>query len=245
MGARLLTAAGLSLLGRVGPAAGIVALGCVLAAAGCRKEEGPAGPDGPVLRLSFTRGSSFAYETWQLDQYGQRLPGSNGGRVWRVTAVGQTAFGYSDVVIIQDLRTGSSPTTIYIRTPESGDIYQYGYCSELVRRLQRRHIPPAWDRIYAGDVVTGETWAVGVLDTLGGSILYSSREGEELLFDIVSDSVRTLVKGHLIQQFSSSFDAQLWLSDSPSAFLEIRQEVFPTLLGVAGEVSTLHTREGP
>ncbi len=209
-----------------------------LAAPGCREQNGGTGPSViPLVRPALSPGMSFVYEHWELDRYGIRIPNSNVRRVWRVIADSAQAMGYADVTVVVDSMVGRAVDTLLFRFLPSGDIYQYGFLATIIERWGDRVIPPRWDQIAAFSRGLSGGWTVGWVDSAARVTARGQTAGQQLLFEVPVDGVRTLFPGFRVEISAEDVECSYWISDAPSAFLRIREDVTFGSVNVSGELS--------
>lgn len=195
--------------------------------AGCREEAvGPAEKVTP--RVAFPPDALYRFTTWELDEYGAKLPGSDRQRRWVVLSTNVESLGYPDVTLVADSGEHGLATLAFRCTPE-GDIYLYGYLAGLVQRLEGRTIEPRWDRIVAYSQGWAASWTVGGLDSTGTELMLGSNRDEELYFRASVNGVPTIVAGYPVVLSSRLMETVLWISEKPPGFVRVREERFPSL----------------
>lgn len=216
-------------MGRRAAVPGLVLAGAAILFTGCREEA--AGPsDNIPPRVSLPDNALYRYTTWQLDEYGGKIQGSDGQRRWTVLSTGVTTLGYDDVTLVGD-SSESGPRTIAFRFTPVGDIYQYGYLADLVQKLEGRTIAPRWDLIAAYSKGWLASWTVGILDSGGTQVMTGSSSDEELFFTVTINGVSTIAAAYPVVLSSRSLESVLWVSEVPPAFMRVREERFPPLGG--------------
>jgi hypothetical protein len=203
-----------------------------LLSAGCREDAmGPAENLPP--RISFPPNALYRFTTWQVDEYGGKIQGSERSRRWVVLSTGAETLGYSDVTLVGDSSEHGATMLAFRFTPQ-GDIYQYGYLADLVQRLEGRTIAPRWDLIVTYSKGWSGAWTVGILDSGGTEKMTGSSSDEELFFTATVNGASTIVAGYPVVLSSRSMEAVLWVSENPAAFMRLREERFPPLTGRPG-----------
>lgn len=217
-------------------AAALLLLCCIPA---CRQTDAGGGGGEFRFAMSFSASSLYTYEMWSLDRLGVRVPGSNRSRYLYVEAVGVSAYGYDDVTLLVDTREGERADSVYVRCTPQGQVYQYGYVAGLVRQLQSKNIPARWDLLatFSGGPVS--SWTVGWADSVGQSRIVGSTYGEEVLFDVEVNGVKTVVPAVRVYHYGETIDGTMWLSDNPTAIIQMRQQVYPPISTRSGEVSDI------
>jgi len=204
----------------------------VLPPAGCR-EVATAPAELLPPRVFLPLNALYRYTTWELDDYGGKVPGSDHRRRWVVLSTAAVSFGYSDVTLVGDSSEQGETTLAFRFTPE-GDIYQHGYVAALVQTLEGRTIEPRWDLLAAYSKGWSASWTVGVLDSAGTEAMTGSSSAEELFFTATINGVTTIVAGYPVVLSSRSMETVLWVSENPPAFVRLREERFPSLAGRPG-----------
>jgi hypothetical protein len=189
--------------------------------------------------MSFSATSLYTYEVWELDRLGVRVPGSDRKRYLYVEAVGVPAHGYADVTLLVDTQEDQNVDTVYLRCTPEGEVYEYGYVAGLVRRLQSKEVPPRWDLLASFSDGPVSSWTVGWADSAGQSRIVGSSYGEEILFEVDVNGVRTVIPSVRVYHYGENIDASMWLSDNPSAVLQMREEVYPVASTRSGQVSDI------
>jgi hypothetical protein len=218
--------------------------GCALSlfclCGGCREENSSAGTSTEsAYRMRLAVGSLFTYDHWLLDRYGDKVPGSRMRRTWLVLAEGATAEGLSDVTVVQDSTTGQGLDTLLFRFTPSGDVHLFGYVSRMIKRLQGRTIPPAWDLIVQFSQGLSSTWIVGTADSLGTIRAVGQTSGQELLFEVVVNGVKTVFPAYQVEVWTGDLAGSFWPSTSPSAFVSLSEETIAPSDSFGGELNEL------
>ena len=212
-------------------------------AAGCRDSgTGPSsGSPQTVSGLVFATGDTLVFDDWGLDAYNYTLPASHTNTLWKVCAVSDSFAGAGNVTSIAEY-PGTSPgksDTLHFRFLPSGDIYQYGFVSGVVKRREGVLLLPAWDRIAALSLPTNGTWAVGTADPAGTDTLQGTVRGDQGYFIASLNGVRTVFHGFGVSLSSLDIDYTIVVSDVPPAVLFIQELSTPVANGFLWNLASL------
>lgn len=196
---------------------------------GCREEQPVVVPERVEVRLS--PGDHFAYENWNLDEYGFRIQTSLYRSSWSVrdtsfqSGLSQPAILVIDSIfspILSDTLVGAD--SVLLRRDSNGDIYQFGFLAGLFRRKEGRETAPGWDRIAAFSQGFNSSWVVGWADSIGGEPVYGTLPNQRRAVAVSVNGINTVVLAYEVIIISQSLYVTLRISDSPSAFLGFRDE---------------------
>ena len=201
----------------------------------------------PVIRLS--PGDTLTFDTWSLNEFGDRVPGTQASLMWRVVDTGSVAAGQPNVtVIIAQAAPGSPPIgrdTLLFRFGADGDVYQYGFLYRSVLRRQHRTIPQAWDRIGAFSLSSGSVWTVGAQDSAGTDLVQGRILDDQSYFSASINGVQTLFRGYSASLVGTNYDFGLTIAGSPPAMVVEREETSPSAAGTLLILNTIRLHNWP
>lgn len=216
---------------------------------GCREELPTVVPE--HIKLRFSPGDYFAYENWDLDEYGFRIQNSLFRSSWTVHDTGfhGGSFGSSTLIIDSIFSTVAVDTlvrvdSVLLRIDSNGDIYQFGFVEGLIRRKEGREVPRGWDRIAAFSGGFNTSWVVGWADSVGGEPVLGTVTNNRRAVAVSVNGVNTVVLAYDIIITSQRLYVTLRIGDSPSAFLGFRDESVYGANGVLQEVRQVRSSAG-
>jgi hypothetical protein len=208
------------------PALGAAALLLIFLLGGCRKTDETQSPDtSPALHFVFKTGDRFIDDGWVLNQYGIRVDSTYRRHLQNVVSLQGIVGGVNDAIIIVDsitnVRTGSwiLDTLVYRLTPDGG-LAQYGFLARMVWKREGRVITNRWDKLY---VPGSSAWVVGTLDSAGAGRVSGFLESPPDYFQIVIAGQAQVFPAYRVTLSGPSFDATLWLADSPSSLPRLEE----------------------
>ena len=223
----------------------------MMVAAGCRDStvytlaSPPAGPPGIV----FAPGDSLTFDSWALDDFGDRIPSSLTGVLWRVADTGGTAAGRSRVTtVIEGTAPGFPPLppdTLLFQFRADGDIFQYAFLAKSVLRRESRVITPQWDRIAAFSLPAGGIWTVGAQDSAGTDLVQGRVLDDQSYFSISVNGVEMLFRGYSATMVGTNYQYGLSIAVAPPAVLVLREEPGPMRNGRLQLVNMLRLHTWP
>jgi hypothetical protein len=193
--------------------------------AGCRDNgTGPSAGSGQIVAgLVFAPGDTLTFDAWALDSFNYEIPASHTTPFWKVIAVRDSFAGAGGVTSIGEYPApGTVPPradTLRFRFLPSGEIYQYGFIANLVRRREGVRLVPSWDRIAAFSLPTNSTWNVGTADSAGTDTVRGTVKGDQGYFIAALNGVQTAFHSYGVTLISLDIDYTLLVSDSPPAVL--------------------------
>lgn len=215
---------------------------------GCRSESIGAGAE-PTLALSgleFSVGDTLAFDVWDLDQFGSVVLSTRTRLLWSVLSVSDSIAGYGGVTTLSVLPAPGYPPaiadTLHFRFLPTGDIYQYGFIAQAVRRGGGSFRSSSWDRIAAFSLPTNATWIAGVADSAGLDTLQGIVVGDQGYFESTVNGVPTVFQGYGVSLTSMSLQYQLSASNVPPAFLFIQEQTPLTGNGFIQSLVSIITR---
>lgn len=212
----------------------------ILLIAGCRDTQGPGtGSTGEPFNFRLARGTTFTLTRWQLDRYGYRIMNSSMQRYWTVVDDSVWARGRSGVTVVLDSVAEMPVDTLFLRCTASGDIYQYGFLSGVTERLLGRTIPPHWDLVASFSQGMQSSWTVGTGDSLGTQTVTGQTSGSEMLFQVRVNGVSMMFPAYRVEILTDEIVCTYWISEAPSAFAYLREELFMTSDPISGQVNDL------
>ena len=208
------------------------ALLCMLLAyaGGCRDNSaGPvAQPGSTVQGLFFAQGDSLTFDAWTIDSLDYVVESSHAALTWSVAGVNGVFAGADNVTAIKESFAAGSPSattdTLRFRFLPSGDIEQYGFIAQVVRRREGISLPAAWDRIAAFSLPTNATWVVGAVDSAGNDTMRGTVLGDQGYFIALLNGVRTVFHAYGVGLSSQDIQYTIAVSGTPPAVLLIREE---------------------
>jgi len=233
------------LLPRAGACAGALLFVLLFLAEGCRDNGTGPSVQSPltVSGLVFAPGDTLTFDTWGLDPYNYTIPASHVSESWSVSAVKDSFAGAGNVTSIVELPApGGFPAgadTLHFRFLPSGDIYEYGFIANVLRRREGVSVPPAWDRIAAFSLPTNAVWSVGTVDSGGTDTLRGMVMGDQQYFIAVLNGVRTAFHGYGVSLSSLDIDYTLVVSDNPPAVLLLQELSTPVANGFLWNLASL------
>jgi hypothetical protein len=214
--------------------------------AGCRDTQGPdTGSSGEPFNFRLARGTTFTLTRWQLDGYGYRIMNSDVQRYWTVVDDSVWAKGWNGVTVVLDSVAGVPGDTLLFCCTASGDIYQYGFLSGVTERLLGRTIPSHWDLLASFSRGMQSSWTVGTGDSLGTQTVTGQTTGSDMLFEIRVNGVSTMFPAYRVEILTDEIACTYWISEAPSAFTYLREELFMTSDPIGGQVNDLTEIHGP
>jgi len=194
----------------------------------CRPASAPEERTSPVP-LAFAAGDRLLYDGWTLNAWGYTVDSTKTRRTWDIVRTAASAGGSSDAIMIREesfsLRTGiTTVDSFFLRVTDNGSLLRYGFLADLVRRREKRILPPRWDTL---DVPAARVWTVGVLDSAGEQKVTASVTVQEEYFKLDVDSVSSIVTARRIEMEYSLFEVALWLSSTPPCFPRLEEAPDP------------------
>jgi hypothetical protein len=196
--------------------------------AGCRDSQSPE-LSTPLPTILFTAGDRFIYDGWITDLYGFPSDSLSFHRVWDVLATDVKRDGFTDVVVVRDssiffVIDSIMVDTLYLRTSTNGQVYWYGFLSDLIGRREHRSVAKQWDPL----IRFGETaWTVGTLDSAGQQPLVGQLAAQPDYFAVKINSVSTAFPSWRIEMNGETLEYFLWVSNSPACFPRLEEDPDP------------------
>jgi hypothetical protein len=207
----------------------------------------PVPPATPVLR--FSPGDSLTFDTWSLNDFGDRILSTQASLLWRVVDTGRVTAGQQNVtVIIAQAAPGSPPIlpdTLLFRFGANGDVFQYGFLFRSVLRREQRTIPRAWDRIGAFSLAAGNVWTVGAQDSAGTDLVQGRIIDDQSYFSAAINGVQTLFRGYSAGLAGTNYEFGCTVAGSPPAMVVEREESGPSSTGTLQILNSLRLRNWP
>jgi len=218
----------------------------LLATGGCRNSAADAGSDstpGPP-RIVLSVGDSLTFDSWALDEFGDRIFSTFTKTVWRVIAVGGTYAGAAGVTtIVERAAPGSPPVpndTLYFQLQANGDIAQYGFVARIVKLRGGRTLVATWDRIAAFSLPGGSSWTVGAKDSAGTDFIYGRVVDGTEYFSANVNGVETLFRGNSVTMVGTDYQYMLSISAAPPCFTRLHEESTGATRGFLRVLSALY-----
>lgn len=214
-----------------------------LAASSCREADtAGAGPGSPAVDVRLSVGTRFVFNAWQLDLFGQRIPGSVEERRWLVAATGISAHGFDDVTIVLD-STDTTVDTLFFRIPVAGDVHRFGFLADVFSRRGEPDIPARWDRLTAFSAgLTGE-WVMGTIDSAGAGRATARSTGDEVVFTVTVEGVPSVLPGYRVTYTAGNVDGSMWVG--VNGFFQFRDERFLAPRDINGDLLELTRIDRP
>jgi hypothetical protein len=196
--------------------------------AGCRDSQSP-DLTTPLPSVLFNAGDRFIYDGWITDLYGYPSDSLSFHRVWDVLATNVRRDGFTDVVVIRDsslffVIDSIVVDTFYLRMNTSGQVFWFGFLSDLIARREHRSTVKQWDPL----IRFGETaWTVGMLDSAGQQPLVGQFAAQPDYFAVKINNVSTAFPSWRIEMNGETLDYFLWASTSPACFPRLEEDPDP------------------
>ena len=207
---------------------------------GCRGDGTVDGTDvGDPFVVRMVPGTRMTFDHWQLDRFGSRISDSRTTRTWSVVADGIEAFGFTDAVLVVDSIAGGRVDSLLFRFSPPGDVFVHGYLARTIKRWEGVEVPAGWDRIAAFSLAPPVSWPVGYVDSTQTLRAVGETTGEVLYFEVLVNGVRTAIPARHADISNSNLLITVWLTNTPSAAIRLRESQLISTQPVAGELSEL------
>ncbi len=201
------------------------------------------------FRFAPVPGDYVRYNNWKLDEYGYRISSSRFRDSWTVTDTGETYMGRYPVTFVLDSVFGPVSgggllirvDTLYFHISSGSEIEQFGFLSFLLELHLGTPIQPTWDRVASFSLGMSQRWVVGYSDTGRSEPVYGSIESQQDFVTVEVNGTPTLLLSYIVDIDSPDLRVTLWMTDSPSAVLRIRDESTQSLPGRMKEVDAIRS----
>jgi len=199
-------------------------------------------PGPPVhLVFKFSPGDTFRYADYVLDQYGFPIVDSTRQETWRVVGTDQIYRGFSGVVVVADSVGAGEYDTLRFAVSAQGDVFQYGFAADLLRRLEGLSLAPQWDTLAAFSLGFNNSWVLTGGDTTADEKTIGVITGEVDYFSVAVNGVPTAYAAYRVELTRSDLDFNFWVSDAPTSFVSFREDVVLSPFGHLRLLTSLNT----
>jgi hypothetical protein len=195
-------------------------------------------------------GDSYRYNNWKLDEYGYRILSSQFRDSWTVADTGRSYKGRSPATFVTDsvfaTTTSGADSLVRVETlifhiSPGGEIEQYGFLKSLLEPRLGTAVQPAWDQIAAFSNGTSQRWIVGYADTALSEPVYGSIEDQRDFVAVEVNGTQTLLLAYIVAIDSPDLEVTIWITDTPSAVLRIRDESIQSTSGSVKEIEAVRS----
>jgi hypothetical protein len=214
----------------------------------CREATAPLSPSPSIpFSLSCAEGDRFVYDGWMISEYGYLIPQSKATYIWTVRGVGLNFEGRANGIlfVVSVGSVGGSSAildSIHLSIAPNGDVYQYGFLSNLAATVGNHVQPKRWDLIAAFSLGPEMRWEVGTWDSAGAERMYGEIKSSQDFFSVTVNGVQTVFPGYRVNIESSSLGVSYSLSSVPPAVVRIEEAPFLFVTGSYKELREINAR---
>lgn len=180
----------------------------------CRNNDASTTPSRAIgFSFSFVAGDRFRYDLYDIDRYGFVVASSKRPVWWRVAQTGASLHGAPAVTVIVDSGLAASPDTVLLRMDAAGDLYRYGFLSEI--RMLQGHpgLSETWDRVGAFSLGPATPWRVATID--GVLPIDAEIRSEQEYFTVLVNGQSTIFPAYRVDFTGATIDATCWFAERP------------------------------
>jgi hypothetical protein len=196
--------------------------------ASCRREL-PVETAASAIAVRFTPESYYSYNNWLLS-YGFRDPRTQFRNSWTVLDTGKVLRGRRNVTVIRDSTFATDgrfvrADSVLLSHESNGDLYQFGFLSNLIAERESLSIAPQWERIAAFSVTTGSSWIVARLDSSNGlrqpQTVFGEIQTLKEYVGVTLNGAEQAILTYKVRITKPKLDYTFWLSDTPGAIVRV------------------------
>ncbi len=183
----------------------------------------PAG-GGVQLHLGMSTGDTYRFDRWLMDQYVYVVPNSKMAERWAVVQTGVAAFAESTVTVIDDSLGNGTSATLYLLVAPTGELYEYGFLDRVVRQMGIGKAPLHWDLLAPSELLTGQSWMVGVADSASQDTVYGSFTSVPEYFSLQLNGVPSVIPAYRIDLTGQRVQYSFWITDAPTCITAFQEQ---------------------